>query len=279
MSVSAYIEQRFGDKMARKSEKEQPKPSFLPPDKLKEGITKLRRRIEELEEFDISTIEERWDPKTKALTTKINATLAEVFGYDTIEFQQYYMDTLDTLPIIVGKENPLGIVQEGYRKGIRSAVVKMESIKEILEEKLEDTGGVIEETVLPNRFWQDIHPKITSVAKGRFESAHYADAVLSAFREVNSSVKNIVRRKTGNELDGASLMRTAFSPKNPIIVLDDLSTKSGKNIQQGYMEIFSGAMIGIRNPKAHENMQIKEIPARHRIYLASLLMTKIDERI
>jgi len=96
---------------------------------------------------------------------------------------------------------------------------------------------------------------------------------------VNSSVKNIVRRKTGNELDGASLMRTAFSPKNPIIVLDDLSTKSGKNIQQGYMEIFSGAMIGIRNPKAHENMQIKEIPARHRIYLASLLMTKIDERI
>ena len=85
--------------------------------------------------------------------------------------------------------------------------------------------------------------------------------------------------KTANELDGASLMHTAFSPNNPIIVLDDLSTDSGQNIQKGYMEIFAGAMIGIRNPKAHENMDIEEIPAKHRIYLASLLMTKIDERI
>lgn len=85
--------------------------------------------------------------------------------------------------------------------------------------------------------------------------------------------------KTAEELDGSSLMHKAFSPNNPIIVLDNLSTDSGRNVQQGYMEIFSGAMIGIRNPKAHENMDIEEIPAKHRIYLASLLMTKIDEQI
>jgi hypothetical protein len=45
------------------------------------------------------------------------------------------------------------------------------------------------------------------------------------------------------------------------------------------MGIFAGAMIGIRNPKAHDNIKITEKRARHFIYLASLLMHKIDERI
>ncbi len=74
-------------------------------------------------------------------------------------------------------------------------------------------------------------------------------------------------------------MKTAFSPNKPIIVFDDLSTETGKNIQQGYMEIFAGAMTGIRNPKAHDNIHITENRAKHFIYLASLLMNKIDERI
>lgn len=128
-------------------------------------------------------------------------------------------------------------------------------------------------------FWKDIHPKILEITKSRFDSEHYADAVESALKEINSSIKNLVKRKTGKELDGADLMHTAFSPKTPIIVLGDLSTETGKNIQKGYMEIFAGAMIGIRNPKAHDNIKINAIRAKHFIYLASLLMYKFDERI
>jgi len=117
------------------------------------------------------------------------------------------------------------------------------------------------------------------VARNRYESLHYADAVEAAFREVNNCVKEIVGKKISRELDGASLMRTAFSPSNPLIVLDDLSTQSGRNIQEGYMVIFAGAMIGLRNPKAHNNLEIKQGRAKHLLYLASLLMHKIDERI
>lgn len=244
------------------------------------GIIKLERRIRELEKFDISTIQERFDAKTKALTTKINGTIADIFGYETIEYRNYSIYTLDTLPMVMrGGTYPIHQVREGYKKGIEKTIVKLESLKETLEEKLEDIGGNIREKMLPNDFWNDIHPKISSVAKSRFASTHHADAVESSLKEINSCVKDIVRRKTGDELDGAPLMRTAFSPKNPIIVLDDLSTESGKNIQQGYMEIFSGAIIGIRNPKAHNNINITENRARHLIYLASLLMYKIDERI
>lgn len=155
----------------------------------------------------------------------------------------------------------------------------MSSLKETPEEKIKDIDENAGGQNLPNDFWSDIHPKIIAVDKTRFESSHYADAVESALKEINSCIKDIVRRKTGNELDGAPLMYTAFSPKNPIIVLDDLSTDSGRNIQQGYMEIFAGAMTGIRNPKAHDNINITEIRAKHFMYLASLLMHKIDEGI
>ena len=266
--------------MARKQKKEQPKPAELTSDKIKKGIIKLKRRIKELGEFDIETIQERWDPKTQALTAKINDTISEIFGYGTIEYQKYYISTLDTLPLIMGGgKDPIYKVHEGYKKGIESAIVKLSALKEILEEKIEDISQPADDTAKAYDFWMDIHPKITAISKSRFETEHHADAVEAALKEINSCVKDIVRKKTGKELDGAPLMKTAFSPNNPIIVLDDLSTETGKNIQQGYMEIFAGAMTGIRNPKAHDNIHITENRAKHFIYLASLLMNKIDERI
>ena len=73
-------------------------------------------------------------------------------------------------------------------------------------------------------------------------------------------------------------MHTAFSPNSPIIVLDDLSTSTGKDIQQGYMELYAGAMSGIRNPKAHGNILIDEKRAIHLLFVASLLFYKLDER-
>ena len=58
-----------------KKAKDQPKSAELTPDKIQGGIVKLERRIKELEAFDVSTIQERWDPKIKALTTKILPSL------------------------------------------------------------------------------------------------------------------------------------------------------------------------------------------------------------
>src|SRR5260370_4266685 len=100
-------------------------------------------------------------------------------------------------------------------------------------------------------FWSLIHPEIIKVTKSRFDSGQYADCAEAAFKHINVIVKEMVKRKTAKELDGASLMKNAFSPNNPIITIDDLSTENGRSIQQGYMEIFAGSMTGIRNPKAH----------------------------
>ncbi len=125
--------------------------------------------------------------------------------------------------------------------------------------------------------WTLIHPKIVEVSKSRFSSGHFADSVEAAMKEVNVRVKTIYHKKIGQEEDGAPLMKKAFSVNRPIIALDDNSTETGRNIQQGYMELFSGAMIGIRNPKAHANITITRDRAIHFLFLASLLMYKLDD--
>ena len=129
-----------------------------------------------------------------------------------------------------------------------------------------------------NTFWDLLHPKIVKVSKSRFETNHFADSVEAALKEVNNIVKVLVKRRTNQEYDGADLMYRAFSLKKPIIELDDLSTETGKNIQNGYMQIFAGSMTGIRNPKAHNNITIDRQRAIHFLFLASLLMYKIDEK-
>lgn len=133
--------------------------------------------------------------------------------------------------------------------------------------------------VAPFDFWGMLHPSVTGVARQRFDSGHYADAVESALKALNVQVKKLYKTKTGEELDGVPLMRKAFAHTSPIIQLGDLTEQTGRNIQQGYMDLFAGAIAGIRNPKAHDNIVIDEVRAIHHLFVTSLLFYKLDERL
>lgn len=128
-------------------------------------------------------------------------------------------------------------------------------------------------------FWEFVHPRIRALARPRFEAGFFGDAVEASFKEVNDAVKRIVRDSDGREIDGAGLMTTAFSVQNPILRLTPLATESDRNVQQGYMQIFAGSMIGVRNPQAHGNINPDSSSALHLVCLASLLLRKIDERL
>ncbi|MFN2397804.1 MAG: TIGR02391 family protein [Gemmatimonadaceae bacterium] len=120
-------------------------------------------------------------------------------------------------------------------------------------------------------------PKISGVTRALFDDGHYADAAETAFKAVNMRGKTIWKAAGRPEKDGKALMLSAFSVNQPTIRLDDLSTESGKNIQEGYMHIYAGAIQAIRNPKAHEIISITPERALHFLVLASLLMFKLDE--
>lgn len=128
-------------------------------------------------------------------------------------------------------------------------------------------------------FEKYLHPIIKQIALQKFCSHQYADSVEAAFKEINSRLKKICRKHEHQEKDGADLMYFIFSENKPVLKFEDTSTTSGQDVQKGYMQIFAGAMTGIRNPKAHENLSISRESAIKRLIFASLLMDKVDEAL
>jgi uncharacterized protein (TIGR02391 family) len=162
---------------------------------------------------------------------------------------------------------------------IRENLERRIRLLEAVIDDLPSTSQATTTIVQVDDFWSRLHPSVVRASRSRFETSHYADAVESAFKDLNSKIKEHVRKATGQEFDGADLMNRAFSPNTPIVRLADLSTKDGENIQKGYLQIFSGAMTGIRNPKAHSNVTIDANRAIHHLHLASLLHQIFDHRL
>jgi len=95
-----------------------------------------------------------------------------------------------------------------------------------------------------------ISPELVKGCLKLYKQGHNALAVETAFKAIN----NYVKTASGfSSLDGVSLMQQALSLSNPKIKLNKLETTSEKDEQLGYMQILSGTMTGIRNPRAHEH--------------------------
>lgn len=54
------------------------------------------------------------------------------------------------------------------------------------------------------------------------------------------------------ELSGTSLMQTVFSPKKPILKFNDMQSQTDAHEQHGTMFLYAGAILALRNPRAHE---------------------------
>lgn len=125
--------------------------------------------------------------------------------------------------------------------------------------------------------WSYLHPRIAKAAKDKLSHRDYEGAVQDALLEINARLKAVYKTQRGEERDGVDLMRRSFSPENPVLVLGNLDTKSGRDTQEGYMHLFEGAMMGIRNPSAHQKVPTTSDDAMRKLMLASLLMSKVDE--
>ena len=94
-------------------------------------------------------------------------------------------------------------------------------------------------------------PTLRKKTEKLFKDGHHAQAVEVAYKLLDNMVKK--RSGLASGITGASLMQTVFSSKNPILRLNENISASEKDEQLGYMNIFSGCMTGIRNPRAHES--------------------------
>ena len=71
-------------------------------------------------------------------------------------------------------------------------------------------------------------------------------------------------------------MRYVFSEKAPTLKLTAMKSRSQKDEQNGYRDIFAGGMTGIRNPRAHEHsLEDDPVEALEMLTLANHLMGKL----
>ena len=91
--------------------------------------------------------------------------------------------------------------------------------------RLLSTIDIDEATDSTDWFWQLVHPRISGLARPRFEAGFFGDAVEASYKEINDVVKQIVTDSNGQERDGANLMYAALSVENPVIQLTALETE------------------------------------------------------
>jgi uncharacterized protein (TIGR02391 family) len=117
-----------------------------------------------------------------------------------------------------------------------------------------------------------LHPAIREAAS-RYLDTHLEVAIFEAFKAVDLRVREL----SGIDAFGTELMGKAFGTENPPLKLADLTTETGKGIQEGFRFIFMGAVRGIRNRDAHELFRpLDDEDAIEQLSLASMLMRRLD---
>lgn len=125
-----------------------------------------------------------------------------------------------------------------------------------------------------------LHPDIERVSEKLYRNGSYAEAARSAFIEITSRIKKLYCAKypdSKNVPDGQALMLKVFSDTDPVLVAGDQTTQTGRDIQSGTRFLFAGAIAALRNPKAHENMEIEKNDSMRQLIFASMLMFQVDE--
>jgi uncharacterized protein (TIGR02391 family) len=71
-------------------------------------------------------------------------------------------------------------------------------------------------------------------------------------------------------------MQRAFSASNPVLKFNSLADDFDRDEQVGFMMMFSGAVVGLRNPRAHKLIKDDAERALEFIAFISLLAKLLD---
>jgi uncharacterized protein (TIGR02391 family) len=234
------------------------------------AVRKLNRRLDELRDLAPLVLDDL-SGMAKVVASKVNATIEEVFGEDTAEARDFHVDQLSFLVTYAPAswDEKVATFNRGRDRAIASVTTAIEGLEEKLADANEDTSG---RTL---RAYQGLalHPEIARAASDLYRDGHYANAVQDAVKALNG----LVRLRSGLELDGTALMERALNPTNPSLKFNDLSDQPDRDEQKGFMMMFSGAVSGLRNPRAHSFIHDDPERALEFIAFVSLLAKLLDE--
>jgi uncharacterized protein (TIGR02391 family) len=120
---------------------------------------------------------------------------------------------------------------------------------------------------------RNIHHDLPPKVRKLFDDGHYAEATYEAFKFLDKTVDKLAKLSES----GFKLMMAAFNESNPKIPLTPLTTISEKDEQKGYMFIFAGGVLAIRNPRGHEH-SMKDDPdvCLDHLSFVSMLLRRLE---
>ena len=247
--------------------------SFRSVDEVDSGISKLERRIRDLEQLDVKAAVLDHTGADNVVRGNVRETIREVFGPNSPEFNEHQHINLSAGPIYMGM-GPEEIV-ESRERGRRQVIVILNGLIERLREKRDDFGDGGLPSAPANYFDRlNLHPRILEVSRDLFLDGYHWEAVFAAAK----ALVNYVKERSGrHDLDGAPLVRTVFSRKTPVLACNNLSDQTDLDEQEGMMHLFEGAVLGIRNPGGHSFPEGPEQRSVEYISLLSLLAYRVQE--
>lgn len=257
----------------------QSRPSVPPPRadlsalNIRAAIKKLERRQNELNERSRAPYDPRRDGgDAKILANSVNATIDEIFGVGTADAKDFEIrqSSFWSSRIDASLQEQVGAFHNGIvkaKKIVDAAIARLKE-KEIdgaLAEPIDKTVQAYEGL--------ELHPDIARAASDLYLDGHYSNAIEDAVKALNA----LVRLRSGcDDKDGIQLMEFVFSLNNPILQFNELKDQSDRDEQKGFMMMFSGAVAGLRNPRAHRLIQDDPERALEFIAFVSLLAKLLD---
>ena len=114
----------------------------------------------------------------------------------------------------------------------------------------------------------ELSEQLSKAVYANYEKANYTGAILDSI----FLLSDVLRDRTGCEIDGAPLVGEALGGPDPKLKLTPLRNESDRNIQKGTESLLRGVMQAIRNPRSHKKIEdTKEVADRILAFLDYLL--------
>lgn len=113
-------------------------------------MAKIDRRITDIGVFDVNSVNDRSDPRIRALSSMLEALLVSIFGHDTVEYERYHWSAtnLDTASVNMMYETPIHEIREGLQHGLATARSQLQAIRAEFVEAAHSSERLSDDTVL-----------------------------------------------------------------------------------------------------------------------------------
>lgn len=179
----------------------------------------------------------------------------------------------------IDKDKWMSTLPSDIKKSVETIVKKLsddEGVSESFNPVIQALYEIVPE--YPELHWRHLHSSIKDRIKTYYDNKQYAEAA----DQGTKIYAQIVRDASGSDKDGTKIAEVFSQNNTPLITVADLTTESGKNIQQGQEHLTRGVMAGFRNPMNHQPFDklvpstFSQLDCLNVLSLISYLTTRLD---